>query len=248
MKNVLTVLTDNTSYGKAALAHAQKLSGIFDADINTVLLTEKKNLQTLLSDVNADNSLLFVMPVATQKKNSTFNLRSARKWIPKSRVPVLAVGNKEPENDDYQQVVLPLDLNCREKELALWASYFPTYFQKNCPNIPKENHLIHIIYNQYKDELLKNKVQNNIDYVVKLFDNLYVPYQIHPFSKVDNIHTYGLKFAKEMKNSVLLYLIPEHYSLIDMIFGTVVNKLLDNTDNIPVLCLNARDDLLVLCQ
>jgi hypothetical protein len=247
MKNKIIVLADNSVFGKSALLHAQKLAQVFNAEIDTVSVHKKTNLKSIFSP-DVENALCFVMPVSNSKKETYFSVSHARKWIRRSRVSVLVVGNNEPKENDYQQIILPLDIHCQEKELALWASYFPTYFQKNCPQIPKDNLLIHIIYNQYKDELLKKKVQNNIDYVVKLFSSLEVPYQLHPFSKVDNIHIYGLQFAKEIGNSVLFYLMPEHFSLIDLLFGPVSNKLLGNTENIPVLCLNQREDIFVLCQ
>jgi hypothetical protein len=247
MKNIISVFTDDTSYGKAAVVHAQKLAQIFDAAVNLITLYRKIDLRTVfLTEV--DNTLCFVIPVGRSKKLTFFDTRNAKKWIRKSRVPVFIVGNFEPNSNDYQQVVLPLDIHCQEKELALWASYFPTYFQKNCPHIPKENLLIHIIYNHYKDEFLNKKVQNNIDFVVKMFGNLEVSYKLHPLTKVGNIHTLGLTFAKKTGNSILLYLIPEHYSLVDLIFGPVANKLLCNKENIPVLCLNPREDIFVLCQ
>ncbi|MDR0206370.1 MAG: hypothetical protein LBI45_03825 [Bacteroidales bacterium] len=247
MKNVITIFTVGNFFLDAAMEHGKKLAKIFSAEIEVVAVNHTTSPIDYFSD-NDNNRLLYVMPVSPNYKLTYFSQRYARKWIRKSRVPVLVVGDNEPKEQDYQQVVLPLDINCQEKELALWASYFPTYSQKNCPHIPKENPLIHVIYNQYKDELLRQKVQNNIDYVVKLFGSLEVPYQLHPFSKIDNIHIYGLQFAKALKNSVLLYLIPEHYSFIDLFFGPIVKKLLDNKENIPVLCLNARDDLFVLCQ
>jgi len=245
MKNAIAVFTDDSSYGKVALAHAQKLAQIFDAEINTIFMSEE-TVRKFVPEV--DNLLCVVMPVAFSKKVSFFNVKSARKWIRKSRIPVLTVGDKAPEENDYQQIVLPLDINCQDKELALWASYFPAYLQKNCPHIPKENLLIHIIFNQYKDELLNQKVQNNVAFVTKMFDNLEAPYRLHSFTKIDNIHTFGLKFAEKMGNSVMLFLMTEHYSLVDLLFGPVENKILGNKEQIPVLCLNPREDIFVLCQ
>jgi hypothetical protein len=81
-----------------------------------------------------------------------------------------------------------------------------------------------------------------------MFNNLNVSYTIHSFKKIDNIHTFGLHFAKKTGNSVMLFLMTEHYSLIDLLFGPVENKILGNKENVPVLCLNARDDTFVLCQ
>jgi hypothetical protein len=248
LKNTITLFTDASPYGKSALAHAQKLSQIFDAEVKEISLQEKTDLNAIFSAAEEGNTLCFVMPVASAKKLTFFNTKKARKWICRSRVPVLTVGDVEPEKNDYQQVILPLDINCQHKELALWATYFPTYLQKNCPHIPKENLLIHILFNQYKDDVLQRKVQNNIDFVIKMFNNLAVPYQLHSFTKIDNIHTFGLNFAKETGNSIMFFLMTEHFSIIDLLFGPVENRILGNKDNIPVLCLNAREDIFVLCQ
>ena len=248
LSQIITVFTDNSFYGKAALLHAQKLAQIFNAEVNEISLQEKPNLRSVFATAEEGNVLCFVMGVTITKKTTFFNAKKARKWIVKSRVPVLTVGNIEAKENDYQQVILPLDINCQEKELALWASYFPRYLQKNCPHISKDNFLIHIIFNQYKDELLHKKVQNNIDFVTKMFDNLNVSYTLHSFTKIDNIHTFGLKFAKKTANSVMLFLMTEHFSLIDFLFGPLENRILGNKENVPVLCLNAREDLFVLCQ
>ena len=248
MKPTITAITDASPYGSAALAHAQKLSQIFDAEVNTVSLQQELDLHSVFSTTESGNTLCIVISVSHSKKLAFFNTKKARKWITKSRMPVLTVGNFEPKENDYQQVVLPIDINCQEKELALWASYFPTYFQKNCPHVPKENLLVHIVFNQYKDDLLRKKVQNNIDFITKMFNNLEVPYKLHSFTKIDNIHTFGLKYAEKTGNCVMLFLMTEHYSLIDFLFGPVENKILGNSENIPVLCLNAREDLFVLCQ
>jgi hypothetical protein len=57
-----------------------------------------------------------------------------------------------------------------------------------------------------------------------------------------------LSFAKKTGNSVMLFLMTEHFSLVDLFFGPVENRILGNKENIPVLCLNAREDIFVLCQ
>ena len=246
MKNNITVFTDNSLYGQVAQLHAQKLAQIFDAEIHYVEVLKTNDFRNVSIEVG--ERLFFILPIVSPKCHQLFNLKKVKKWIRRARVPVFITGISKPNIDDYQQIVLPIDLNCQEKELALWASYFPAYFQKNCPQIPKENVLIHIIYNQYNNDFLSKKVLNNIEYVMKLLDNLKVHYKLHSFKKVNNIHTFGLQFAKNIENSILLHLIPAHNSLIDMFFGPIVTKLLNKKEHIPVLCLNAREDILMLCR
>jgi len=250
MKNVIAVFTDDTPYGQAALVHAQKLAQIFDTELNVFSLHKKIDLHTVFVGAEDGKTLCFVMPVGQSKENTFFNVTNAKKWIKKSRVPVITVGQNYPNNNnnEYQQIILPLDINCQEKELALWASYFPAYSQQNRPFIPKEDTTIHIIYNQYKDVLLRNKVQNNVDFVIKLFDNLEVSYKLHSFTKINNIHIFGLEFAKKIKNSALLYLMPKYSSLIDIFFGSVSSSLLKGKDGVPVIYLNAREDNFMLCR
>ena len=244
----ITVFTEPSLFGKAALLHAHKLAQIFDADINEISLHKKLDLNSVFMTAEEGNTLCFVMAISQAKEMTFFNAKKARKWIVKSRVPVLAVGNIEIKENDYQHVVFPLDTRCHEKELALWASYFPTYWQKNCAHLFKEKAMIHIIFNEYQNKLLRKKVQNNIDFVSKMFDNLNVSYSLHPFAMINNIHTFGLSFATKTNNSFMLFLMTEHLSLIDLLFGPLEKRILGNKENIPVLCLNAREDIFVLCQ
>ena len=39
-----------------------------------------------------------------------------------------------------------------------------------------------------------------------------------------------------------------HTTIIDFIFGPKESQIIGNTDHFPVLCINERDDLYVLCQ
>jgi len=57
-----------------------------------------------------------------------------------------------------------------------------------------------------------------------------------------------LQFAKKRQNSVMLFLMTKHYSLIDLLFRPVEHSIIGNSEQVSVLCLNARDDTFVLCQ
>jgi len=245
MKNKIIVFIDNSDLGKAALAHGKMLAQVFDTELQQITIQKKTDFNAVL---NSDDVHCFVMPIVSKREHPFFNIHNAKKWIKKSRVPVITIGDFEPKTNDYQKIILPLDINCQEKELAQWASFFSVQIQKNCPNISKEKVLIYVIYNEYKTQFLQKKVQNNIEFVKKMFARLEVDYEIHPFKKVDNIHTFGIQYAKKVENSILFYLIPEHNSLIDLIFGSVLNKIMKNKKSLPVLLLNAREDLFVLCQ
>ena len=64
MKNNITVFIDNSFYGQNALAHAQKLAQIFDAEVNAILLNAKTNLRAVFCNSFAASPNLSCRPRA----------------------------------------------------------------------------------------------------------------------------------------------------------------------------------------
>ena len=82
----------------------------------------------------------------------------------------------------------------------------------------------------------------------KLYRNLEIQYQLHEISPtVDNMDRHSLQFAQENDASLTVIMMTSYYSLIDSIFGPKEFAVIGNDIGLPVLCINEREDLYVLC-
>lgn len=204
----------------------------------SVLIEEKPLLpDTLHQYAEQVNAIMYVIGVSTQKQ-ALFHRKRAMKFIKPSRLPVLTVGEKGAPDPNWQNVFVSLDIYRQEKEKALWAGYFYRFAQSK----------IHLLHASYRDEFLKQKVTDNLNFVKKLYANLEIPFQIDCLEHaVDNMDNYVLTQPQSVEPSLLVVMTTQHYSLIDMLFGVKEKQYLANKRNIPVLYINERDDLYVLC-
>ncbi len=276
-KTNIIAITDFTEYGDAAVRYASVIAGIFQSSLTIIgnfvfhklssnKLAEKQDIfsehfkkslenlsdhqieTTFISEMTTHNELLeyaeetstvmFVIGVSKNDKTTFFNRKKAFSFIKPSRFPVLVVGNKMPDKNIFKEVMLPLDIYLNSKEKAMWAGYFNRFYQSP----------VHILFSVFKDEFLRKKVKDNLDFVKKLYENLQIEYHLHPISPaVDNIDFYSLKVASQFNATLTVIMMTRFRSLIDIIFGVKEKKMIGNKEGFPVLCLNERKDLYVLC-
>lgn len=268
----IIAIADNSEYGTSAIRHGGILAAIFKStltiitnfsfsknknqsentpkeqlelsnqliqnDIEVFLLSNPFSTDNIYSYADETNTIMFVIGVQRKGKDSLFNLRKARRFIKPSRLPVMTVGLKLPDNNIFRQVMLPLDIDRQHKEKALWAGYFSRFYHAK----------VHILCGSYKDQLLKQKVKDNIDFTKKLYQNLEIDYEMHDFEhNIDDIDRFSIFYAPEIKASLTVIMMTSFYTFIDYIFGPKENAIIANEEGLPVLCINERDDLYVLC-
>lgn len=268
----IIAIADNSDYGTSAIRYGGILAAIFKASLTVIsnfsfskkniqnkdicneqieitnqliqnnievfLLSNPFSLDNIYSYGDETNSIMFVIGVQKKGKDSLFNLKKARRFIKPSRLPVMTVGLKLPDSNVFSHVMLPLDINRQHKEKALWAGYFSRFYHAK----------VHVLYASYKDQLLRQKVKNNIDFTKKLYQNLEIDYELHDFGReIDNIDRFSIFYAPEINASLTVVMMTNFYTLVDYIFGPRENDLIANDDGLPVLCINEREDLYVLC-
>lgn len=270
----IIAIADNSEYGTSAIRHAGILAAIFKSSLTIInnfsfskkiqnnlnenscneqleitnqliqnnievfLLSNPFTLDNIYSYADETNSIMFVIGVQRKGKDSLFNLRNARRFIKPSRLPVMTVGLKLPDNHIFRHVMLPLDIERQHKEKALWAGYFSRFYHAT----------VHVLYGTYKDQLLKQKVKDNIDFTKKLYQNLEIEYELHEFGRtIDDIDRFSIFYAQEINASLTVIMMTSFYTFVDYIFGPKENALIANEEGVPVLCINERDDLYVLC-
>ena len=258
----IIVIADNSDYGRTALRYGEKLTEVFGATLTVVTRfgfsyeekTKKTSWvpdcgvecivpdayffpETLYRYADEHNTIMFVIGVDARGEGGLFNKRRALSFIQPSRLPVLTVGKQGPVADAFRQVVLPVDIGRQAKEKALWAGYFSRFYQAT----------IHILHCRYADEGLRQQVDDNIAFVEKLYQNLDVKYQLDEVSQQPNIDQYAIAFAPTVDATLTVAMMTRYRTLADLLLGVEEKKVVGNPADFPVLCINQRDDLYVLC-
>ncbi|MCQ2285353.1 MAG: universal stress protein [Bacteroidales bacterium] len=267
-------LSDSTCFGEAAVRYGALLADIFQGQLIIIsnfrlrkrefgkdfssISSDKKTLPTdLLQKENIainDNQFdakslyfyaeennvgLFVIG-ATEKEGTTyFSRKKAFKFILPSRQPVMVVGEHFPTENTFKNVLLPLDLRPQNKEKVLWAGYFNRF----------NDAAIHILYSYFKEKHLQEEIAAIVAFAKKLYANLEIEnYEIHQIEPtIDNMDKYSVEYAPQVNGTLTVILMTHNRSLGDFILGVREKTLIGNAEGFPVLCINERPDLYVLC-
>ena len=265
----ITVIADDSAFGRTAAQHGMQLAEVFQASLtvmvnfdfhlpdksfepdkafvselqnavqsakNSQVITDYVFPETLFRYAEEHNTAMFVIGVDKTKKEGFFNVKKAIKLIRQSRFPVMTVTEKHNDTTCYKHILLPLDIERQNKEKALWAGYFSRFYGS----------VIHILYPKYKDEGLIKLVYENVAFVEKLYENLEITYEKHETSPQNYLDAYALEFAPQVEAGASVIMMTRYYTLGDVLTGPRERKIIGNT-GLPILCINQRDDLYVLC-
>lgn len=269
-KHRIIALVDDTEFGSVSLSHAFKFARIFNADLCVIqpktseisakirLKIEQLNAEfaddvktliftpeisgiihkNIFQYAEAQNAIILVLPASRTKGETLFTHKTALKLIQKSRIPCVVTGLMLPAADAYKNVVLPLDSLRQSKEKSLWAGYFSRFYKAT----------VHILIASYADEYLKDKVLGNLKFTQKIYANLEIDYKIHNVGAIkEDIDEYALTFAPQVNGTLVLVMTTRFFTVLDLFLGPSELKVIANPQQLPVMCINQRDDLYVLC-
>jgi hypothetical protein len=271
----ITVIADDSHRGYAAVCHGIMLAEVFQASLtvmanfgfgfgpsdfrhipddspylqeirkkvaevaNCQIITDYNFPETLFRYAEEHNTAMFVIGVPDGRGydgGGLFTAKKAIKFIRQSRFPVMTVTFSYPDATYYKHIMLPLDIERQNKEKALWAGYFSRFYGST----------IHILYPKYKDEGLAKLVYDNVAFVEKLYENLEITYEKHETEPKNYLDAYALEFAPQVEAGASVIMMTRYYTLGDVLTGPRERKIIGKT-SIPILCINQRDDLYVLC-
>lgn len=263
----ITVIADNSPFGRIAAKHGVHLAEVFQASLTVManfgfqlpdstsepdkaFVTELQNIvqeaknnqvitdyvfpETLFKYAEEHNTAMLVIGIDKTAKEGLFSVKKALKFIRQSRFPVMTVTETVEDTTRYKHILLTLDIERQNKEKALWAGYFSRFYGS----------VIHILYPEYKDEGLAKLVRDNVDFVEKLYENLEISYDKYPVPSQSHLDAYALTDTHE--SGALVIMMTRYYTLGDILTGPRERKIIGQT-GLPVLCINQRDDLYVLC-
>lgn len=186
------------------------------------------------------NAVVIVSSINTEetKKNKADNPITLLKNMEPSRVAYM-ICNQKRSIVDYSKVLLPLN-NAREsKEKTLWASYFARFFQSE----------ITLFYRTYKDSLYQKQLNLNLAFARKMLGQFnIIPSNHKSEDRKKLLDLQALDYADKENYGVIICQTTKDKSLFDRIKGLEEEKVLKKLKDKPILFLNPRDDLFVLCE
>ena len=269
-KTNIIALTDFTEYGNSAVRHAATLALVFKSSLTVVHRfgfratsisqpAENEEFRQIIAEFSdrvnitvsnypflphllhhfaeRNNTIMYVIGVSRKNGETFFNRRRALKFIAPSRLPVMTVGATGPIDPLWLNVLTTLDINRQEKEKSLWSGYFNRYGGAT----------VHVLHTTYKDEFLREKLRDNLEFTDKLYQNLDIQAEKHEIAKANDLDNYALSHAADYHGCLLVIMTTSYKTIVDLLFGVKEKYLIANKFGIPVLCINERDDLYVLC-
>lgn len=188
----------------------------------------------------AFNAVAIAACVDKSNKKSACHPKNVLRDFAKCKVAYLLA--QEPPKD-YPSVVgkvgFTLDFKKESKDKLIWASYFPRFFGSK----------LYVLSYNYTDEFLRNKWYSNVKFMDKMYANLGVTYEKADLGKPKMfLDVVALQAATQLGIGLLISTTTAEKDVFEYFIGVQEQRTIANEYKIPILFLNPRDDLYVLCD
>ena len=223
---------------EAQLKLEQIKSSIIGADVSYCALQNKTKevinvLPTLL------NAVVVVAEVKKEAKRRTpTHAKELLKNFSECKIAYLTV--QEPlQKTTFDHVGMSIDFKKESKEKLVWASYYARFAHSQ----------VHALYNDYKDEGLKTKWYSNMKFLAKFFDSLQISFIPHIIpNKSTYLDVNALEYASQQNYDLMVCVTTKDKDALEFFIGVQEERIIVNSAHIPILFLNPREDLYVLCD
>lgn len=154
-----------------------------------------------------------------------------------SPVPFLFIASDAPVSL-FKNIVMPVDIRKENSDSALWCSWFGRFNKAE----------IVIIAANDKGKNMQRMVGKNIVLSKKLFNKFNISHKIVKGRKSSLGNTFeALDLAKSLKSDLLVILGSSTITPLDWLIGLPERKIINQSENIPILFINPRLDNYFLC-
>lgn len=186
------------------------------------------NIDKLAEDFNA---ILIVLHQKTVNKS----LKAFRA----SSIAFLFVNGSSTDYLQYKSILVPVDYRKASKETALWASYFGRFNSSS----------VKLVYANETDINQSLKLKSNLNFIKRFLSSLKVTHSLIAGKTTSwGIFNETLNNTKNCDGDVLILAGSTFISFIDVIIGLPEAKIIKKAGEIPVLIINPRKDMYVLCD
>ena len=167
------------------------------------------------------------------------SMKMGLKALRESSIAFLFVQGSSTDYLGYKNVLVPLDYRKATKDTALWASFLGRLNKA----------LVQIVYAHEKDMEQANLIMKNLNFFKRFLSNLYVKHQgVEGKTSSWGIFNETLQMAGELGGDVIVIAGSASISLLDMIIGLPEKKIIQRSGELPVLIINPRKEICMVCD
>jgi len=245
-KGLILLYVEDKKYGNRTVAEVeQEILGI-EAGIKEVKPAHVVMKGDLKEVVNALPTLLNgVVAVAGvddgAKRGALTHPRTVLRLFNECKIAYLTVQAPLRNSHDYDKVAFSVDFRKESKDKLIWASYMARFNRSE----------LTMMHFDYSDEGLRNKWKNNVLFMNKFFKSLGVSYSDHVVSgRALFPETIVCDSAAQLGFGMLISVTTDTRDLdiIEWVAGVAEHRTIRNAAKMPVLYINPRNDIYVLCD
>lgn len=188
----------------------------------------------------AFNVVLALVPCDPKaSRNAMSNPKQLLKNFRQSKIAYMAVPTGAT-TFSTAHVALTLDHQRESKEKVLWASYMARFCHSD----------IQVLHLPYTDPDFRNRLNNNIRYFEKIFNSLSIEYHLQALESGSQYAHPDLKALAHGCCDLFISLISDSRDrdFLDALLPPPPLRLLRSAADTPILFVNQRDDLYIMCD
>ncbi|MBQ9473734.1 MAG: hypothetical protein IJU81_04930 [Bacteroidales bacterium] len=241
-KGLILLYVDDPSYKGPTTDEAEALLADKKADGETYCALKGDTKTVIAALPTLLNAVAVVAYADAQaRRNTPANAKQLLRNFSECKTAYLVVQRQfDQQRRQYApRVGFTVDYLRESKEKFLWASYLARF----------DGSSLFALYVDYSDEGLKQKWYNNMKFLLKFLEGFKLSFQpVVIGSKPSNIDLQAVEFAHANAIDMLCCLTTKDKDFLDKLAGPQEQQTIVNQWQIPILFLNPRDDLYVLCD
>lgn len=250
------IVAENQHFPHKALEAALIFAAGFEKEISILILEDEisKGFQSKLNEIKVTTPIHITATACEGKLRDLLDLSERTetpmiffeiskkgvyshamtifKALKELRIPFILL-KEEMKKLDFSKIIVPVGYLVEEKEKAPYSSNLGRFLQSE------------ILLLQAKD--YGSKTPKNTAAISKLYDSFKLNYSIE-LAKKDSfkVEAEAIKKAKENNAGMVIISNSREYGLDDMVFGPKEYRIFKKS-TVPLMCINPRKDLYVLC-
>lgn len=185
------------------------------------------------------SGVLIISSVNKTDKTKANHYNNILKNFYASRIAYLVIEENFDSIINFNSIILSLENFRESKEKVLWASYFGRFAGSE----------LTLFYHNYKDEFFHRQLRLNIAFAKKMFSNFSLNFNY--FESKDTktfVDHQAILFAKEEGYDLIICQTTKNRNWTNKLLGLRERKTIIDNYNIPILFVNPREDLFILCE